>query len=69
LDVIYSQWGDNGPFRALAAFSRGTGDGVVYLANGSEVLRYAVPLARPAVERFLMRPSGCSTPGSSGCAG
>ena len=48
-ETIYFQWGDNGPFRALAAFGARTHDGVVFLANGSDALLHADALARPTL--------------------
>lgn len=47
--AVYFQWGDNGPFRALAAFSPESRNGIVYLVNGSSGLRYANALARPTL--------------------
>ena len=47
--VVYFQWGDNGPFRALAAFSRSRGDGIVYFANGSNGLIDANAFVRPVL--------------------
>jgi len=45
----YFQWGDNGPFRAFAAFSPSSQDGLVYFVNGSDGLLYADALTRPVL--------------------
>ena len=47
--AFYFQWGDNGPFRAFAAFSESSANGIVYFANGSDGLLYANEFARPAL--------------------
>lgn len=47
--AIYFQWGDNGPFRAFAAFSQSSANGIVYFANGSDGLLYVNEFARPAL--------------------
>jgi len=47
--TIYFQWGDNGAFRAFAAFEPGTGNGIAYFANGSYGTLYADALSRPVL--------------------
>ncbi len=46
-DTLYYQWGDNGPFKALAMFELTTGDGLVYFCNGSLGTVFASELADP----------------------
>ena len=46
---VYFQWGDNGVFRAFAAFEPVSGDGIVYLTNGSLGTLYANELATPVL--------------------
>ncbi len=47
--TTYFQWGDNGAFRAFAAFSQDSRDGIVYFVNGSDGLVHANDLARPVL--------------------
>lgn len=46
---LHFQWGDNGPFKALAVFNRSSGDGVVYFINGSLGTYYADNLVAPVL--------------------
>lgn len=46
---VYFQWGDNGAFKALAAFDPVEQQGLVYLVNGSYGNLYANELAAPIV--------------------
>lgn len=61
--VIYFQWGDNGPFRAFAAFSQSTANGIVYFANGSDGLLYADELAQPVLGDLSPATAWFSRPG------
>ena len=49
---IYFQWGDNGAFRALAAFDPVSQNGIVYFVNGSFGTIYADELAAPVLGNF-----------------
>lgn len=46
---VHFHWGDNGPFKAFAAFDSETGDGIVYFANAMNGLQLIEPLAEPAI--------------------
>lgn len=47
--TLYFHWGDNGQFKAFAAFNAETKDGVVYFANAKGGLKLIEPLAEPVV--------------------
>ncbi len=46
---LYFHWGDNGQFKAFAAFNLETQDGIVYFANAKGGLKIIEPLAEPVV--------------------
>jgi CubicO group peptidase (beta-lactamase class C family) len=45
--MLHYQWGDNGPFKALAMFDLESGTGLVYFCNGSLGTTFADELAQP----------------------
>ncbi|MGJ3233209.1 MAG: serine hydrolase domain-containing protein [Oceanicaulis sp.] len=46
---VHFHWGDNGQFKAFAAFDAQSGDGLVFLANGETALQLIGPLAEPVL--------------------
>lgn len=46
---LHFQWGDNGPFKALAMFDAEKGNGIVYFCNGSLGTVFADELSRPVL--------------------
>ncbi|MEO1173755.1 MAG: serine hydrolase [Myxococcota bacterium] len=47
--AIHFHWGDNGAFKAFAAFDRKSGNGVVYFANGKNSLELVPAIVEPVV--------------------
>lgn len=60
--TVYFQWGDNGAFRAFAAFDPKRIDGIVYLTNGSDGLLYTDELASPVLGDLSLATSWFSRP-------